>query len=133
MSSDALYREHRRSPIRGNTLKLQELLTEARRAKGVSLREVERATGVSNAYLSQMETGAVAEPSPRKLQALAEYYGVSYGALMNSCGYAVSPKGGEPSISSAGAVFMGEKLTGTESAALAAFLHELRRRSPRSK
>jgi HTH-type transcriptional regulator, competence development regulator len=112
-------------------VKLQELLAEARRVKGVSLRDVERATGVSNAYLSQMETGAVAEPSPRKLQALAEYYGMSYGVLMNSCGYSVTG-GKTPPRSDAGVSFMGEELTPQESAAVAAFIHELRRRAPKT-
>jgi HTH-type transcriptional regulator, competence development regulator len=107
--------------------KFQELLAAARKAKGVSLREVERATGVSNAYISQMETGAVAEPSPHKLQVLAKYYGLSYGTLMNACGYML------PSISQTSqteyTTFMGEKLTTEESAAMGAFLHELRRRT----
>ena len=108
-------------------MKFQDLLAAARKAKGVSLREVERATGVSNAYISQMESGVVAEPSPKKLQALATYYGLSYGTLMNAAGYTM------PAATQAkdadGATFMGERLTSEESAALGAFLHELRRRS----
>jgi transcriptional regulator with XRE-family HTH domain len=112
-------------------LKLQDLLSGARRAKGASLREVERATGVSNAYLSQMESGVVAEPSPKKLHALAEYYGLSYGALLNSCGYAV-PNEVSQSVEQADH-FMGEKLTPGERAALGAFLHELRKRAPKKK
>jgi len=107
--------------------KFQELLATARKAKGVSLREVERATGVSNAYISQMESGAVAEPSPRKLQALAKYYGVPYGTLMNACGY-VLPSASQAAQSDA-PMFMGEKLTPEESAAMGAFLHELRKRT----
>ena len=111
-------------------MKLEKLLAEARRAKGVSLRQVERATGVSNAYLSQMETGQVAEPSPRKLQALAEYYELPYEALMNSCGYSASPSDAE-SLRHDKAderKFMGEDLTTEESAALAKLLSELRGR-----
>lgn len=111
-------------------MKLQKLLAEARRAKGVSLRQVERATGVSNAYLSQMETGQVAEPSPRKLQALAEYYGLSYDTLMNSCGYSATVPAGKLNRSGKTEVrtFMGEELTADESAAVAKFLSELRGR-----
>jgi transcriptional regulator with XRE-family HTH domain len=112
-------------------VKLEKLLAEARRAKGVSLRQVERATGVSNAYLSQMETGQVAEPSPRKLQALAEYYDLPYEALMNSCGYSASlSDAGSPRQGRAAdeRKFMGEDLTAEESAALAKFLSELRGR-----
>jgi transcriptional regulator with XRE-family HTH domain len=111
-------------------VKLQKVLAEARRAKGVSLRQVERATGVSNAYLSQMETGQVDEPSPRKLQALAEYYGLPYETLMNSCGYSAPPSNAETLRQSKadGRKFMGEDLTAEESAALAKFLSELRGR-----
>ena len=107
-------------------MKFQELLAAARKAKGVSLREVERATGVSNAYISQMETGAVAGPSPKKLQALADYYGLSYGALMNAAGYTM-PSGLHEQDAHA-PTFMGERLTPEETTALGAFLHELRRR-----
>lgn len=111
-------------------MKLEKLLAEARRAKGVSLRQVERATGVSNAYLSQMETGQVAEPSPRKLEALAEYYGLPYESLMNSCGYSASPSdAGSPRQGTADErKFMGQELTDEESAALAKLLSELRGR-----
>ncbi len=112
-------------------MKFQELLAAARKAKGVSLREVERATGVSNAYISQMETGGVAEPSPRKLQTLAKYYGLSYGILMNACGYTL-PSTSQTNKSDE-ATFMGERLTSEESAAMGAFLHELRRRTPSKK
>lgn len=109
-------------------MKLQTLLAEARRTKGVSLRQVERATGVSNAYLSQMETGQIAEPSPRKLKALAEYYDLSYDALMNSCGYSASTYNGNAASSSKTQTFMGEELTAEESSALADLLSELRGR-----
>jgi transcriptional regulator with XRE-family HTH domain len=111
--------------------KFQDLLAAARKAKGVSLREVERATGVSNAYISQMESGGVAEPSPRKLQVLAKYYGLPYGTLMNACGY-VLPSNSQATQSDTSS-FMGEKLTPEESAAMGAFLHELRRRAPGKK
>jgi len=109
--------------------KLQDLLSEARRVKGVSLREVERATGISNAYVSQLETGAVAEPSPRKLLALSEYFGISYGLLMNACGYVLPEQ--RMDMQNSATEFMGERLTIDESAAVAAFLHELRRRRGR--
>ena len=45
---------------------LGSLLADLRQAKGLSLREVEEATGraVSNAYLSQLENGKIQKPSP---------------------------------------------------------------------
>ena len=107
-------------------MKLQKLLAEARHTKGVSLRQVERATGVSNAYLSQMETGQIGAPSPLKLQVLAEYYGLPYDVLMNSCGYAAISSSVKSPTSRKTPTFMGEQLTPEESAALSKFLNELR-------
>lgn len=63
-----------------------------RKTKGLTLREVEGKTGISNAYLSQLETGKVKQPSPVNLYKLAEFYEVSYESLMEKVGYPI-PKG----------------------------------------
>lgn len=63
-----------------------------RESKGLTLREVERQTDVSNAYLSQLESGKVRQPSPNTLYKLAQFYKVSYPMLMEKVGYPV-PKG----------------------------------------
>jgi transcriptional regulator with XRE-family HTH domain len=65
------------------------LLADLRGAKGLSLREVEEATGraVSNAYLSQLEKGKIQQPSPSILHQLAAVYGVPYETLMEKAGY----------------------------------------------
>jgi len=51
------------------------------------LREVEEATGVSNAYLSQLEHDSIKKPSPHFLHKLAEFYNVPYDRLMEKAGY----------------------------------------------
>jgi transcriptional regulator with XRE-family HTH domain len=58
----------------------------------MSLRDVEEATDkeVSNAYLSQLENGKIAKPSPNILHRLAEVYNVPYSKLMERAGY-ISP------------------------------------------
>ena len=63
-----------------------------RDGKKMSLRAVEEATDkdVSNAYLSQLENGKIAKPSPHILHALAKVYGVDYTKLMERAGY-ISP------------------------------------------
>ncbi|WP_041344179.1 helix-turn-helix domain-containing protein [Runella slithyformis] len=67
-----------------------EYLKALREAKGLSLREVERKTEVSNAYLSQMESGKIKQPSPITLNKLAELYGISYNILMEKVGYPIT-------------------------------------------
>src|SRR5947209_19330 len=59
----------------------------ARDQRHLSLRGVERATGISNAYLSQIESGKIREPSPTVLHKLAELYNVPYADLMSLAGY----------------------------------------------
>lgn len=62
-------------------------LKQLREIRGYSLRQVEKATGVSNAYLSQLERGDAAKPSPDKLSRLAKFYDVPYEQLMELAGY----------------------------------------------
>jgi transcriptional regulator with XRE-family HTH domain len=66
---------------------LSKLLKSIRKVNGASLRAVEEATGISNAYLSQLERGDAQKPSPDKLHALAEFYNVPYIDLMRAAGY----------------------------------------------
>lgn len=53
---------------------LGQYLWDLRQAAQLSLREVEEAADVSNAYVSQLETGKIAKPSPDVLHRLAEAY-----------------------------------------------------------
>ena len=62
-------------------------LKSLRDTRGLSLRGVEGKTGVSNAVLSQIESGQVKRPSPNTLYKLAELYGVPYDDLMDRAGY----------------------------------------------
>ncbi|MBS1532571.1 MAG: helix-turn-helix domain-containing protein [Bacteroidetes bacterium] len=63
-----------------------------RESKQLTLREVEKATDVSNAYLSQLESGKIKQPSPLTLHKLAEFYGVAYELLMEKVGYPTPKK-----------------------------------------
>lgn len=69
-----------------------EKLRQYRNIKGLTLREVEKGTGVSNAYLNQLEQGKVKDPSPHMLHKLATFYGVSYENLLKLAGYIVPTK-----------------------------------------
>ncbi|MBX9784320.1 MAG: helix-turn-helix domain-containing protein [Chitinophagaceae bacterium] len=66
-----------------------EYIKALRESKGFTLREVEKKTDVSNAYLSQLESGKIKQPSPITLHKLAGLYGVKYEVLMEKVGYPV--------------------------------------------
>jgi transcriptional regulator with XRE-family HTH domain len=86
----------KQSQFLGKPSELAALLRDLRAAKGLSLREVEEATGqaVSNAYLSQLENGRIKKPSPNVLHSLADVYVVPYEALMEKAGYLLPSKEG---------------------------------------
>ena len=67
--------------------RLGTLLADARKRKRLTLRAVQEAIGISNAYLSQLETGKVQSPSPIVLHKLSELYGIPYATVMQEAGY----------------------------------------------
>lgn len=75
----------------GRPTKLGDYLKSVRLSLGMSLRDVEEATEkeISNAYLSQLETGKITKPSPHILYALSSVLGVAYERLMELAGYIV--------------------------------------------
>lgn len=66
---------------------LGEKLRQCRNLKGLTLRDVEKKTGISNGYLNQLEQGKVKGPSPHILYRLAECYKVPYEGLLELAGY----------------------------------------------
>jgi transcriptional regulator with XRE-family HTH domain len=74
-----------------HAINLGQFIRKARQDAQLSLRDVEEATGkeVSNAYLSQLETGKITKPSPHILYALSTALGVAYESLMERAGYIV--------------------------------------------
>jgi transcriptional regulator with XRE-family HTH domain len=76
------------------TEKLGPFLASARNATGKSLRTVERETGISNAYLSQLENGKIKTPAPQNLYKLAEIYSLPYELLMELAGFPVPNNSG---------------------------------------
>jgi transcriptional regulator with XRE-family HTH domain len=69
-------------------------LRAARTARGLSLRDVERRTGIRNAHLSQIETDTIAKPEMAILWDLASLYDVDFARLLALAGHA---SGGETS------------------------------------
>ncbi len=66
---------------------LGSFLRGSREQRSLTLRAVEKAIGVSNAYLSQVESGKIRQPSPLVLHKLAQLYQVPYSLLLEKAGY----------------------------------------------
>lgn len=82
----------RRAPAAGAEVARSEVpaigrvLRHAREHRGLSLREVERITGRSNAYLSQVERGVIKSPDPLVLLELADLYRLDFDSLAEWAG-----------------------------------------------
>ncbi len=116
------------------TLTLGEELRQIRGVHNWTLREVERLTGISNAYLSQLETGKVEKPSPNFLYKLAELYKISYEQLMEKAGYIVRQRKGQTKNRSliGAALATIDDLTPQEEEELVKYLEFIRSRSKRT-
>ena len=64
----------------GSTLK------ETRESVSMTLRKVEEATGISNAYLSQLENDKIKKPSANVLYKLSNLYKVDLNSLLGAAG-----------------------------------------------
>lgn len=117
--------------------RLAEELRRLRAMRGFSLREVEKATRISNAYLSQLETGKAQNPSPHVLHTLAAFYEVPYESLMVAAGYLKPTQSAERAgkrMSTMQAALMTAKLDEEEESKVAEFIGYLRsQRRHRSK
>jgi transcriptional regulator with XRE-family HTH domain len=109
-------------------------LRKARQDLQMSLRDVEVATEkeVSNAYLSQLESGKIIKPSPHILYSLATALGVAYESLMERAGYIVPAakhvenEGAETDKHGRAATFAIENLTAAEEKELLDYLTYVR-------
>lgn len=106
---------------------LGEFLKLAREGKGLTLRAVERAVEISNAYLSQLESDKIQKPSPLKLHKLCELYEVSYPAVLGLAGYPV-PDNSRSTIMQEGFAARIGQLTHEEETELLEYLEFLRSR-----
>lgn len=117
--------------LAGHPSTLGRHLANLRQTKGLTLRQVEEQTQgeVSNAYLSQVEHGKIASPSPNVLHSLSQVYGVPYGDLMERAGY-VQPTASRADSAKHGRVptFAQKNLTREEEDALLEYLAFLRSR-----
>jgi transcriptional regulator with XRE-family HTH domain len=107
--------------------KLATFLASARIASRKTLRAVQAETGISNAYLSQLETGKIKMPSPQNLHKLATAYNVPYELLMELAGFPV-PNSSDDGSSKASARIGAFPITEDEQDALVEYLQFIRSR-----
>jgi|Deesub1362A_J573_1020465.scaffolds.fasta_scaffold28336_1 transcriptional regulator with XRE-family HTH domain len=106
-------------------------LRNARRIKNLTLRDVEKRTGISNAYLSQLENNKILCPSPTILHKLSECYDVPYGSLMRLAGYPVPTTSEQSPVFRMGSSF--DDLTPEEREEVMEFIEFLRSKRRRQK
>ncbi len=114
---------------------LGDYLLKLREACGLTLRQVEGASDVSNGYLSQIESGKIIKPMPHILHALFECYGThlpkkaptecSYERMMQLAGHITSKTGKR---SGKLPTFAGKELSDEEEQKLLEYLAFLRTR-----
>lgn len=76
----------------GTTLKA------AREKLNLTLRDVDKATGISSAYISQLENDHVKNPSASVLYNLAEAYGLQMDDLLRAAGIMKAESGNSSSV-----------------------------------
>ena len=104
-------------------------LKRARRERELSLRDVERRTGVKSGHLSQIETGTIAKPDMAILWDLAEVYGLDFDRLLRLAGLGSGAESsGRARQRMTVALRALEELSPAEQAATLAFMAELRAR-----
>jgi transcriptional regulator with XRE-family HTH domain len=113
--------------IKDNPQGLGLFLRNLRAAKNFTLRFVEENTGVSNAYLSQLENDKIKKPSANILHKLAEFYKADFNQLLTLSGIldAESPV----SVSVNEYVFSKDNLTEDEEEELIKYLKFIRLRN----
>ncbi|MDR6941347.1 helix-turn-helix domain-containing protein [Mucilaginibacter pocheonensis] len=99
------------------------LLKEARELRRLSLREVETQSGISNAYLSQLENDKIKKPSANTLYKLSGLFKIDFDDLMVTAGI-VEKK--ETSTAKNDFAFSSENLTDYEREELIKYLKYLR-------
>lgn len=104
---------------------LGRLLAEARTRRKLTLRAVEESVGISNAYLSQLETGKVQSPSPVVLHKLCELYQLPFSTVMREAGYPL-PSDGKTDNSGARLAARVGKVTPDEEDAIVEYLRFIR-------
>lgn len=91
-------------------MSLGSYLRSLRESRQLTLRAVEKESGISNAYLSQLETDKIRKPSPACLYKLSTLYGISYDDLMKKAGYPLSDSHASSNVDTRVGVTLGKAM-----------------------
>ncbi len=107
---------------------LGKTLKESRELISLTLRQVEEASGISNAYLSQLENDKIKKPSANVLYKLATLYKVDLNLLLSAAGIIEKNENEENSKSKllTNIAFSAENLTTEEEEKVLEFIKFLR-------
>jgi transcriptional regulator with XRE-family HTH domain len=107
---------------------LGQVLRKVREAKSKTLREVEESTGISNAYLSQLENDKIKRPSASVLYKLSDLYQVELEILLRAAGIIEKKDKPNESALQKRLAFMADKLTEEEKKEILTFMEFLSHR-----
>jgi transcriptional regulator with XRE-family HTH domain len=110
----------------GSTLK------ELREIHKLTLRQVDNATGISNAYLSQLENDKIAKPSANVLYKLSTLYNVELNTLLAAAGIIEKQAAPPNKLLNSIALSTESSLTNEEEDALLDYLNFLRQKQKRN-
>lgn len=113
------------TPTKDDGDRLGARLRALREQRAWSLREVAARAGVNHGYLSQLERGEVAEPTPSMLHKLAHGYGQPFIVLMRWAGY-VEEEPGLTANHARALSYLGDNPTDAEVDAIQAILEVIR-------
>ena len=108
---------------------LGQVLKESREKSNKTLREVEESTGISNAYLSQLENEKIKKPSANVLYKLSEIYEVELDTFLAAAGIIDKNKKAKQSELQKKIAFMADKFTSEEEKEILNFIEYLRHKN----
>jgi HTH-type transcriptional regulator, competence development regulator len=111
-----------------NMRSLGQTLKDSRDLMSLTLRQVEEATGISNAYLSQLENDKIKKPSANILYKLASIYNIELNNLLVAAGIIRESEGAKNKLFN-NAALSAEQLTEEEERALMTYLKVLRQQN----
>ncbi|MCK4454399.1 helix-turn-helix transcriptional regulator [Candidatus Parcubacteria bacterium] len=101
-------------------------LKNCRESKKFTLREIEEITGISNAYLSQLENNKIKKPSANILYKLSNVYKIDFDFLLETAGIIEKKERKKGPKSLSGFALYSEDLTDNEEEELVNYLKFLR-------